>query len=80
MRIGDREFLSTGSDLIIKDLRFSMHYARSTSTYTLQIKDLQETDSGVHTCMIVISVVKKIEADVKVTVIPVITVITHTHL
>lgn len=35
-------FLSTGSSLVIKDSRFSLRYDGSSSTYTLQIKDIQE--------------------------------------
>lgn len=38
--------ISSGSTLIIRDSRFSLRYDPSSSLYTLQVKDLQETDAG----------------------------------
>lgn len=64
----DSVFLSTGSALIIKDSRFSLRYDPSSSTYTLQIKDMQETDAGVYECQVILSVTNKIKADVDVRV------------
>lgn len=65
---GDSVFLSTGSTLVIKDSRFSLRHDPNSSTYKLQIKDIQETDAGTYTCQVVISVVHKVTADVKLSV------------
>lgn len=65
---GDPVFLSTGSSLVIKDSRFALRYDPSSSTYTLQIKDIQETDAGMYTCQVVLSVTAKINADVLLSV------------
>lgn len=46
----DYVFLSTGSSLVIKDSRFALRFDGASSTYTLQIKDIQETDAGVYQC------------------------------
>lgn len=64
----DPVFLSTGSTLVIKDSRFSLRYDPKSSTYKLQIKDIQETDAGVYQCQVVISVVSKITAEVTLSV------------
>ncbi|KAL1117792.1 hypothetical protein AAG570_004107, partial [Ranatra chinensis] len=56
--------ISTGSSLIIKDSRFALRYDTASSTYTLQIKDIQETDAGVYQCQVIISLNNKIAADV----------------
>uniref|UniRef100_U5EKE0 Putative amalgam n=1 Tax=Corethrella appendiculata TaxID=1370023 RepID=U5EKE0_9DIPT len=60
----DSVFLSTGSSLVLKDSRFSLRYDPSSSTYTLQIKDIQETDAGVYQCQVILSVTNIISADV----------------
>ncbi|XP_017472457.1 PREDICTED: lachesin isoform X2 [Rhagoletis zephyria] len=64
----DAVFLSTGSTLVIKDSRFSLRHDPNSSTYKLQIKDIQETDAGTYTCQVVISVVHKVSANVKLSV------------
>jgi len=64
----DPVFLSTGSTLVIKDSRFSLRYDPNSSTYKLQIKDIQETDAGTYTCQVVISTVHKVSAEVKLSV------------
>ncbi|EDX06780.1 GD10889 [Drosophila simulans] len=51
----DPVFLSTGSTLVIKDSRFSLRYDPNSSTYKLQIKDIQETDAGTYTCQSVVA-------------------------
>lgn len=61
-------FLSTGSSLVIRDSRFALRYDPSSSTYTLQIKDMQETDAGTYQCQVVLSVNNKISADVELSV------------
>lgn len=65
---GDFVFLSTGSSLVIKDSRFALRYDPSSSTYTLQIKDIQETDAGTYQCQVILSVNNKIAADVDLSV------------
>lgn len=65
---GEPVFLSTGSTLVIKDSRFSLRYDPNSSTYKLQIKDIQETDAGTYTCQVVISIVHKVSANVKLSV------------
>lgn len=46
----DYVFLSTGASLVLRDSRFSLRFAESSSTYTLQINDIQETDAGIYQC------------------------------
>ncbi|GAB0096215.1 Lachesin [Sergentomyia squamirostris] len=64
----DSVFLSTGSSLVIKDSRFSIRHDIASSTYTLQVKDIQETDAGIYQCQVILSVVNKITADVELQV------------
>lgn len=61
-------FISTGSSLVIKDSRFALRYDEASSTYTLQIKDIQETDAGIYQCQIYLSMSNKISANVELTV------------
>jgi len=56
--------ISTGSTLIIRDSRFSLRYDTASSTYTLQIKDIQETDAGYYQCQVLISLNNRISAEV----------------
>lgn len=46
--------LSSGPTLIIRDNRFSMRYDTASSTYTLQIKDVQRTDEATYQCQIIV--------------------------
>jgi neuronal growth regulator 1 len=64
----DYVFLSTGSSLVIKDSRFALRFDGASSTYTLQIKDIQETDTGIYQCEVVLSVNNKITAEVELSV------------
>lgn len=64
----DSVFLSTGSSLVIKDSRFALRFDGASSTYTLQIKDIQETDAGTYQCEVVLSVNNKISAEVELSV------------
>lgn len=64
----DITFISNSASLVIKDSRFALRYDPSSSTYILQIKDLQETDAGVYQCQVILSVTNKIAADVEVQV------------
>lgn len=52
----------------MRDSRFSLRYDTDSSTYTLQIKDIQETDAGYYRCQIIISVNNKISAEVELLV------------
>ncbi|XP_049838500.1 lachesin [Schistocerca gregaria] len=56
--------ISTGSSLIIRDSRFALRYDTASSTYTLQIKDIQETDAGFYQCQVIIGLNNKITAEV----------------
>ncbi|XP_050316013.1 lachesin [Anthonomus grandis grandis] len=60
--------ISSGSSLILHDSRFALKYDRSSSTYTLQIKDMQETDAGTYACSIIISTSSRVTATVDVQV------------
>lgn len=60
--------ISSGSSMIVRDNRFSMRYDMATSTYILQVKDIQESDAGTYQCQVVITMTNKITADVQVLV------------
>ncbi|XP_011343562.1 lachesin isoform X2 [Ooceraea biroi] len=60
--------LSTGTALIIRDSRFSLRYDTATTTYILQVKDIQETDAGFYQCRLQISVNNLISAEVELQV------------
>ncbi|KAH0998672.1 hypothetical protein HUJ05_006841 [Dendroctonus ponderosae] len=60
--------ISTGSSLILHDSRFSLRYDPASSTYVLQIKDMQETDAGTYACQILISPSNRVSAEVQVQV------------
>jgi neuronal growth regulator 1 len=60
--------ISSASTLIIRDSRFSLRYDPSSSLYTLQVKDLQETDAGTYQCQILIGVSNRVTANVDVLV------------
>lgn len=60
--------ISYGSTLIIRDSRFSLRYDPTSSLYTLQVKDLQETDAGTYQCQILIGVSNRVTANVDVLV------------
>ncbi|XP_050426055.1 lachesin [Adelges cooleyi] len=60
--------LSTGSTLIIKDSRFALRQDIDSTSYTLQIKDIQETDAGFYQCQISLGLNNKISAEVELEV------------
>ncbi|CAH1129653.1 unnamed protein product [Ceutorhynchus assimilis] len=60
--------ISTGSSLILHDSRFSLRYDPTSSTYVLQIKDIQETDAGTYSCQILMSSSNRVSAQVEVQV------------
>ena len=52
--------LSSGSALIVRDNRFSMRYDTASSTFTLQIKDVQRTDEATYQCQIIVALNNKV--------------------
>lgn len=60
--------ISTGSSLILHDSRFAIRYDTASSTYTLQIKDIQETDAGFYHCQILLSPINRVSASVELQV------------
>lgn len=67
--------LSIGSQVVTSDPRFSVQFNASSSTNTLQIKDIQEGDTGTYQCQLHSPENMEIVADVKLSVhrVPVIT-------
>lgn len=63
-RVTDPLPLSSGSSLIIRDSRFAIRYDTASSTYTLLVKDIQETDAGYYRCQVIIGLNNKISAEV----------------
>lgn len=66
--VRDSIFLSTGTSLVVKESRFALLYDGSSATYTVLIKDLQETDAGLYQCEVVLSVNNKISAETRLSV------------
>ncbi|XP_008550693.1 lachesin [Microplitis demolitor] len=64
----DQTPLSSKTSLIIRDSRFALRYDTATSTYTLQVKDIQETDAGHYECQVLISLNNRIRAGVELQV------------
>jgi len=60
--------LSSGSALIVRDNRFSMRYDTASSTYTLQIKDVQRPDEGTYQCQIIVAINNKVTQHVSLKV------------
>ena len=60
--------ISTGSSLILHESRYSLRYDTASSTYTLQIKDIQETDAGLYYCEILLSTNNRVSAGVELQV------------
>ena len=44
--------ITTGTTLILTDPRFHIDLDKSTSTYTLRIDDIQETDGAIYQCQV----------------------------
>lgn len=64
----DQVFISWGTSLVLKESRFALLYDGASATYTVMIKDLQETDAGTYQCEVVLSVNNKISAESKLLV------------
>ena len=56
--------VTVGTTLILKDPRFNVDLDRSTSTYTLRISDVQETDGAKYQCQVIVALTDKVVADV----------------
>lgn len=52
--------ISAGATTILKDPRFKVGFISETSTYILNVKDIQETDAGYYRCQIFISSALKV--------------------
>lgn len=70
--IDGSQFLSAGSRVTTSSPRFVsyLYVNASSSTSTLQIKDLQETDTGAYRCLVYLPENKEIVADVELSVRP----------
>merc|ERR1712241_735674 len=53
-----------GTTLILTDPRFNIDLDKSTSTYTLRIEDIQETDGANYQCQVIIALTDKEIAEV----------------
>jgi len=60
--------ISNGPSLILREPRYALRYDTGSSTYILQIKDLQEIDGGVYLCQVLISQTNRVTASVHVLV------------
>ncbi len=71
----DNYILTTDTALVVKDSRYGSLYDGASSTYTVLIKDVQETDSGEYQCEVILSITNKLVAITQLTVLkpPVIT-------
>ena len=54
----------SGTTLILTDPRFNVELDKQTSTYTLRIEDIQETDGAIYQCQVIIALTDKEVADV----------------
>lgn len=56
--------VTVGTTLILKDPRFHIDLDRTTSTYTLRISDVQETDGAKYQCQVLVALTDKVYAEV----------------
>lgn len=56
------------SSLTIKDPRFSIYYDANTTTYSLSISQIEQTDTGIYECMIIMSLSEKVTSTVELLV------------
>lgn len=56
--------ITSGTTLILTDPRFNVDLDKQTSTYTLRIEDIQETDGAIYQCQVIIALQDKEVADV----------------
>lgn len=56
------------SSLTVKDDRFSIEYNKNTTTYSFKIKEIQQADTGLYECQIIISTTEKLNSSVELLV------------
>ena len=61
-------FISKDAALTVYDNRYSIRHDDSSSTYTLQVSKIQETDTGIYQCQVVTSATNRITADTFISV------------
>ncbi|XP_067213867.1 lachesin isoform X2 [Linepithema humile] len=64
----DQVTLSYNQGVALRDSRFSLKHEQASSSYILQIKDIQETDAGLYQCKIQLSLTNHINAQVEILV------------
>ncbi|RWS01936.1 lachesin-like isoform X2 [Dinothrombium tinctorium] len=60
--------ISRDSSLSIYDNRYSIRHDEASSTYTLQLSKIQETDEGIYQCQVLISSTSRVTANLHLTV------------
>ncbi|GFQ71274.1 lachesin [Trichonephila clavata] len=60
---GQRSIISSGSSQIIPDQRYSIRHDEASSTYTLQITKIQQVDTGLYQCQVIIASASKLTED-----------------
>ena len=61
-------FISKDAALTVYDNRYSIRHDDSSSTYTLQVSKIQETDTGVYQCQVVTGATSRVTADTFISV------------
>lgn len=61
-------FISKDAALTVYDNRYSIRHDDSSSTYTLQVSKIQETDTGLYQCQVVTSATSRVTADTFISV------------
>jgi len=56
--------ITSGTTMILKDPRFSIDFNKNTHTYTLGIRDIQETDGSRYQCQVLIALTDSVKAEV----------------
>lgn len=59
-------FISRDAALTISDSRYSIRHDDSSSTYTLQVSKIQESDTGTYQCQVVTSATSRVTADTNI--------------
>lgn len=61
-------FISKNAALTVYDNRYSIRHDDSSSTYTLQVSKIQDTDTGAYQCQVVTSATSRVTADTFISV------------
>lgn len=59
-KITEPVHISHGTTLVLRESRYRIQLNKETSTYTLSVGDIQETDAGYYRCQILISPTTKV--------------------